>query len=149
MSKKIFILEDDVNILYALESQFAAAEFKVETSEGNEEPEEIMSRLRRFAPDFIILDVILPTIDGFDIIKKIKSEEELSDARIFIFTDISDEDNRKRSLELGADYLFFKEEFDTYEFVEKVCKIVTNRHHNDRGREDEGGDDNEDRDYLD
>jgi len=126
MSKRLFIIEDDTNILYALEAQFAAEEFIVETSNGEEDPEEIFNRLRKFSPDYVILDVILPTVDGFDILKKIKEDDELNEARIFIFTDISDEDNKHRSLEMGADYFFFKEDFDTYEFVEKVKKIVNN-----------------------
>ena len=46
---------------------------------------------------------------------------------IFIFTDLSDEDSKSRSLELGADYYFIKEEFDAYEFSEKVKKIILNQ----------------------
>lgn len=125
--KKIFIIEDDADILYGLESQFAAGEFAVEVSSGDEEPEELMNRLHDFAPGYIVLDLILPKVDGFEIIKKIKADDELADKQIFIFTDLSDEDSRSRSLELGADYVFFKEEFDTFEFAEKVKKIVANQ----------------------
>lgn len=122
--KKIFIIEDDANLLYGLESQFSADEFEVETASGNEELEELMGNIRDFTPDYIILDLILPKIDGFEIIKKLKSDDELDDKQIFIFTDLSDEDSRQRSLQLGADYVFFKEEFDTFEFVEKVKRII-------------------------
>ena len=125
--KKIFIIEDDANILYDLESQFAAEELEVETSAGDEELEELMDRLRDFLPDYIVLDLILPKIDGFEVVKKIKADDELSDKQIFIFTDLSDEDSRQRSLELGADYVFFKEEFDAYSFAEKVKKILANQ----------------------
>ncbi|MFA6194166.1 MAG: response regulator [Patescibacteria group bacterium] len=123
-NKKIFIIEDDANILYGLESQFSADEFEVGTATGDEEIEELMEELRDFEPDFIILDLILPKIDGFEIVKRLKSDDELNDKQIFIFTDLSDEDSRQRSLQLGADYVFFKEEFDTFEFVEKVKRIV-------------------------
>jgi len=125
--KKIFIIEDDSNILYGLESQFTADEFEVETSEGDEEAEELMKRLKDFDPDYIILDLILPKIDGFEIVKKLKADEELNDRQIFIFTDLSDEDSRQRSLAIGADYVFFKDEFDAFEFAEKVKKIVGNQ----------------------
>ena len=130
-NKRIFIIEDDANLLYGLESEFTAGELEVETSEGDEEPDELMSRLRDFAPDYIVLDLILPKIDGFEIIKRIKSDEELSDKQVFIFTDLSDEDSRQRSLQLGADYVFFKEEFDTFQFAEKVKKIVANQEKNE------------------
>jgi len=130
-SKKIFIIEDDANLLYGLESEFTAGEMEVETSEGDEDIEELMKRMSDFSPDYIILDLILPKIDGFEIIKRIKSDDDLSDKQIFIFTDLSDEDSRQRSLQLGADYVFFKEEFDTFEFAEKVKKIVANQEKNE------------------
>lgn len=126
-SKKIFIIEDDANLLYGLEAQFAADSFEVGTSGGEEETEELVEKIRDFDPDYVILDLILPKIDGFEIIKKMKSDEELDDKKIFIFTDISDEDSRQRSLELGADYFFIKEDFDTFEFAEKVKKIIGNQ----------------------
>lgn len=125
--KRLFILEDDANILYGLEAQFTAADFEVETSEGEEDLDETLQNLKDFSPSYIILDLILPKLDGFEIIRKMKEDEELSETQIFIFTDISDEDSRQRSLQLGADYVFFKEEFDTYEFAEKVKKIIANQ----------------------
>lgn len=60
-------------------------------------------------------------------LKKIKLDPELRDKEVFIFTDLSNEDSRQRSLEMGADYVFFKEEFDTYQFAEKVIKIIKNQ----------------------
>lgn len=125
--KKIFIIEDDANILYGLEAQFIAADLNVELSEADEEEEEILAMLHEFDPDYIILDLILPKIDGFELLKKIKSDAELKDKEVFIFTDLSDEDSRQRSLEMGADYVFFKEDFDTFQFAEKVTRIIKNR----------------------
>ena len=130
-NKKIFILEDDVNLLYGLEAQFSADEFVVESSEGEEELEELLDNIRSFSPDYMILDLILPKLDGFEIIKRIKEDEELSNLSIFIFTDLSDEDSKNRSLELGADYYFVKDDFDTYEFAEKVKKIIANQTENE------------------
>jgi len=129
--QKIFILEDDVNILYGLESQLSASDFIIESSEGEEEIEELLNNIRHFAPDYMILDLILPKLDGFDIIKRIKGDEELSDLPIFIFTDLSDEDSKRRSLDIGVDYYFIKEDFDTYEFAEKVKKIINNQEKNE------------------
>lgn len=127
MEKKIFIIEDDTNILYSLEANFSAEGLDTETSEGEEEMDEVMENIRDFNPDYLILDVILPKLDGFEIIKKVKEDSELSDLPIFVFSDISDEDSRSRSLEIGADYFFPKDEFDTYEFTEKVKKIMANQ----------------------
>jgi DNA-binding response OmpR family regulator len=113
------------------------------TSEGDEEMDEIMENIEDFAPDYLVLDVILPKLDGFEIIKKIKDDSEMADLPIFVFSDISDEDSRSRSLEMGADYFFPKEEFDAYEFAEKVKKIMANQERmgedTDDGWDDDGG----------
>lgn len=139
--RKIFIIEDDANILYGLESQFSAADFEVEVSEAEEDEEELLSMLREFEPDYIVLDLILPKVDGFELLKKVKSDAELRDKEVFIFTDLSDEDSRQRSLEMGADYVFFKEDFDTFQFAEKVIKIIKNQ---EKIEEDEELDDEAD-----
>ena len=144
MGKKIFIIEDDANILYGLESEFTSADFSVEVSEGEEEIEEMIDLISDFDPDYIILDLILPKVDGFEIIKKIKEDADLAEKQIFIFTDLSDEDSRQRSLEIGADYVFFKEEFGVFEFAEKVKKIIHNQtkvKNTSSETEDEDGDD--------
>lgn len=142
MDKKIFIIEDDSNILYSLEANFSAEGLEVMTSEGDEEMDEVMENIDDFAPDYLILDVILPKLDGFEIIKKIKESSDLADLPIFVFSDISDEDSRSRSLEMGADYFFPKEDFDAYEFAEKVKKIMANQERmgedTDDGWEDSG-----------
>lgn len=126
-NKRIFIVEDDADLLYGLEAQFASDEFVVEMATGEEEIEELLAQLKDFDPAYVILDLILPKIDGFEIIKKMKADDELNDKQIFIFTDVSDEDSRQRSLDLGADYFFFKDDFDTFQFAEKVKKIIANQ----------------------
>ncbi len=146
-SKKIYIIEDDADLLYGLESEFTADNFEVETSYGNEEPEELLDNMREFEPDYLILDLILPKADGFDLIKKIKEDDILGLKPIFVFTDLSDEDSRERSSELGADYIFFKDEFDTYEFAGKVKKIIANQSKG-HGFEDDSEDENEGDDLL-
>jgi len=124
---KIYIIEDDADLLYGLESQFAADEFEVETSAGEDDLEEEIALLKEAQPDYLILDLILPKLDGFDIIRRLKADDELRDMQIFIFTDLSDEDSRQRSLKLGADYVFLKEEFDAYQFAEKIKRIIANQ----------------------
>lgn len=140
-NNKVFIVEDDANLLYGLESQFVGAGLEVEVSEADEDIEELLTTIKEFNPDYLVLDLILPKIDGFELVKRIKGDEDLGEKEIFIFTDLSDEDSRSRSLEIGADYVFFKEDFDTFEFAEKVIKIIANKVKH-------GEDADEDRDYL-
>lgn len=134
--KKIFIIEDDVNILYGLQAQLST-DFLVELSEGEEELEELISQIKAFSPDYLILDLILPKLDGFEVIKRIREDDDLSNLPIFIFTDLSDEDSKSRSLELGADYYFIREEFDIFAFVDKVKKIISRPDLEELGEDDD------------
>ena len=142
-TKKIYIVEDDADLLYDLESQFSADGFEIETSYGDEEPEELVNNIEQFEADYIILDLILPKVDGFDLIKRVKASDILSAKPVFVFTDLSDEDSKARSMDLGAEYIFFKNDFDSFDFSEKVKKIIANK---DKGHEDSDTVDNEDED---
>lgn len=73
MAKKIFIIEDDASILYDLEAQFANTGYEIEVSEADEDDEELLRLMREFEPDYIVLDLILPKLEGFDLLKKNKT----------------------------------------------------------------------------
>ncbi len=122
--KKIFIIEDDVDILSGLNSIFTSNDYEVETNDSMEELEDIIKKIERFQPDIVVLDIVLPKLDGLEIIKKIKENDKINNSEIFIFTDLSDEDSKSRSVGLGANYYFLKSEFDIYTFSNKVMRIT-------------------------
>lgn len=127
MSKKIFIIEDDANILYALQAKFSIEGFKVEVDNGTGEREEVLNKMRVFRPDFVIMDLVLPKMDGKELLHAIKTDEHISDSCVFVFSDFSDEDDRARKERTGADYVLLKEQFMADDFVAKVKKIIENK----------------------
>jgi DNA-binding response OmpR family regulator len=128
MKKSIFIIEDDINLAGAMQAQFSVIGFDTEINRGNEEDiEALINEIKKVDADIVILDLILPKLDGFEIIKKIREDEEIADIYIFIFTDVSDEDSKARGLSVGANQYFIKEDFSPEEFAEKVKKIMENR----------------------
>lgn len=124
---KIFIVEDDANILAGLEAKFGLIGLETDSDNGLGTQEEILALLVQSKPDYIILDLILPNIDGFDMLKAIKAEAELAKTKIFVFTYLSDTDSRTRGAELGADFYFIKSELNLDEFVSKISKIISNQ----------------------
>ncbi len=141
--KNVFIIEDDINILYGLRDIFSSNDYDVETSDSNEELEDLLARIKKFQPKIIVLDLVLPKLDGLEVVKRIKEDEAISDAEIFIFTDLSEEDGRSRSVGLGANYYFMKNEFDVYTFSNKVMRIMERG-----GKEFENNDDVEESDDI-
>jgi len=133
MSKKIYIIEDDANLLYGLQSRFSSEGYEVEITTGEETLEELLAYIKKSKFDYVILDLILPDLDGFELLEAIRSEDELKDLSVFVFTDLSDEDSKSRSMELGADYYFIKTDFDINEFSEKVIRILNNKQNSGNG----------------
>jgi DNA-binding response OmpR family regulator len=126
MRKKLFIVEDDANILYALQAKFSVAGFEVAVSPGNESESEIAGKITAARPDYLVLDLILPKADGFKILSAIKAPGGLPGLPVFAFTDLNDSESREKGLKLGVSHYLIKNELNTDEFVEKVVKIISN-----------------------
>jgi len=127
MSKTILIIEDDANLLYSLQAKFRIENFKVEVGHANDNFQEVLNQIKTVKPDFIILDLVLPRVDGFEIVRELKSNKETSVIPIFVFTNLSDQDSKARGLNLGVDYYLVKTDFSIDEFVSKVKKIIENK----------------------
>ena len=126
MSKKIFIIEDDINILSSLQAKLSVEGFSVIASSGHCDMDELINNIKLSKPNYIILDLILPVLDGFEVIKRIKADKDLSGTSVFIFTSLGDDDSQHRSKRLGADYYFIKDNFVIDDFILKFKKIISN-----------------------
>ncbi len=136
MSNKIFIIEDEENILYGLQDHFTSDGYEIEISTADEELEDLLVRIKKYRPKYVILDLLLPKLDGLEIIKRLKTDDETAEIQVLVFTDLSDEDSKTRSVGLGANYFFLKSEMDIHEFADKVEKIIENKQVNDASADD-------------
>lgn len=124
--KKILLIEDDVNLLYGLQAKFRMENFEIITDEGLEK-KEAMEKITNLKPDYIILDIILPKINGLSLLKEIKAKPEISRIPVFIFTNLSDGDSREQAMKFGAALYLIKADFNLDEFVAKIKKIIANQ----------------------
>ena len=126
ISRKILLIEDDVNLLYGLQAKFRMEGFEVVTDEGSDK-KDVLEKIVTLKPDYITLDIILPKINGLDLLKEIKAKPKLSKIPIFIFTNLSDNDSREQAMKHGADIYLVKADFNLDEFVAKIKKVIANR----------------------
>jgi len=126
MNKKILVIEDDSNILAGLQAKFRVEGMEVLVNNGTETIEEIIERINKEKPNYIILDLMLPKIDGFELLRDIKSGGHGAKIPIFIFTNLTDKDSKEKCDTLGANYYFIKSDFNFDEFLEKIKKIISN-----------------------
>lgn len=126
MHKKIFIIENDVNVLYSLQAKLNIKGFITNIDFGNNRMDRIISKIIKFKPDYLIQELVLSKIDGFTIIKVLKENEATKNLPIFIFSNLNDKDSKAKSLNLDIKYYFIKNDFNIDEFVEKFVNITKN-----------------------
>lgn len=80
--------------------------------------------LEKQKPDIILLDVVMPKMDGFDVLKTIKGNPELKEVPVVLLTNLSQKENVERGFELGADSYIIKAHFTPSEVVEKIKGIL-------------------------
>ena len=125
MKNKIFFVEDDENIYELIEATLAVSDYE---TKGFIEPLSLLEEIKTNIPDLIILDLMLPNMSGYDVIKNIKSKKNLEDISIIILSAKSSELDIVKGLDLGADDYITKP-FGILEFSSRI-KANLRRHSN-------------------
>jgi DNA-binding response OmpR family regulator len=121
VKKKILIAEDDSFLLSMYANKFEMDGFTVFTAEDGKKA--LRTALKE-QPDLILLDLMLPAMDGFEVLKELKNDAKAKEIPVILLTNLSQRDEIDRGLELGAmDYLI-KAHVMPSEVVEKVKTIL-------------------------
>lgn len=114
---KIFIVEDEDVLLKVLQEKFEKEKFSVSTAINGEG---VVEMVRRDRPDLILLDLILPKKNGFEVLTELKIDPELKDIPVIVLSNLGQDEDIKHAFSLGAvDYLV-KAQHPLNEVVEKV-----------------------------
>ena len=114
---KILIIEDDKFLRELIARKLLQENFKIlEAVDG----EGGLKKIKEEKPDLILLDLILPGIDGFEVLSKMKDDPALASIPVIILSNLGQREDVERGLKLGAvDYLV-KAHFTPNEIIEKV-----------------------------
>lgn len=122
MNKKILIVEDDPMLSEIYQKKFSnEGGFEVITAVNGAETEE---KIRKNKPDLVLLDLVLPEKDGFQILKEVKADPSLSKTKIIIFSNLSQEEEQQKAKTLGADGFIAKSDFTPQQIVAEAKKIL-------------------------
>src|SRR3954454_19712407 len=117
MAETVLVVDDEPRLLDLLTSVLESAGFEVvEASDGDE----ALAALREQMPDLVLLDVMLPGRDGFEILKEIR---EISGVPVIMLTVQAGESDKVRGLELGADDYIAKP-FGHRELISRVKAML-------------------------
>jgi len=119
--KKVLIVEDDALISEMYSNKFKEVGFEVVLAKDGEEA---IVRTKETNPDLVLLDVVLPKKDGFEVLEEIKKDPALKNIKIVLLTNLSEGENINRGLNSEADAYLVKAHSTPSQIVEKVKEIM-------------------------
>ncbi|NRS89024.1 DNA-binding response OmpR family regulator [Flavobacterium sp. 7E] len=118
--KKILIVDDEPNIVMSLEYTFKKNNFEVYIARDGQEALDI---LEKQLPDIIILDVMMPMVDGFATLEQIKKDSRLNHCKVIFLSAKNKQHDIDKGLELGAN-LYVVKPFSIKKLVEQVQELT-------------------------
>ncbi|OQX08968.1 MAG: two-component system response regulator [Desulfobulbaceae bacterium A2] len=124
MAKNILIVDDEPNIVLSLKFLMTQEGFEVRIARSGEES---LAALAEQVPDLVLLDVMMPKPDGYEVCQKIRATPAWRDTAVIMLTAKGRDIEREKGLAMGADDYITKP-FATRELVAKVHAILRERH---------------------
>lgn len=118
--KKILIADDEHKIVMTLEYAFRKAGYEVFIARDGSE---VLELLKNEIPDIILLDIMMPNIDGYTTLSEIKKEEKYNDIKVIFLSAKAGENDIRKGLELGAD-AYITKPYSIKKLTEKVEELT-------------------------
>ena len=119
-ARKILIVDDEPNIVMSLEYTFKKNNFEVFIARDGQEALDI---LKSEVPDVIILDIMMPHVDGYATLEQIRKEKRLSQCKVIFLTAKNKESDIQKGLLLGAN-AYITKPFSLKKLVEQVNDLI-------------------------
>lgn len=120
MPKKILIVDDEENIVISIEFLMKQSGYEVDVARHGEEA---LAKVTSFQPDLVLLDVMMPKVNGFEVCRRIRENSAWDSIKIMMLTAKGREVEVTKGLALGADAYIIKP-FSTRELMSEVKFIL-------------------------
>ena len=121
--KSILLVEDDPFLIDIYTTKFKKVGFSLEVATDGEEA---LRKLNEKKPDLLILDIVLPQIDGWEILKKIQADEKLKMIPVIVLSSLGQKEEVEKGIKLGAIKYLIKAHYTPSEVVKVVKDIFKN-----------------------
>jgi len=119
--KKILLVEDDKFLSEMYSTKLTESGFDIEMAFDGEEG---LRKANEFQPDLILLDIVLPKKDGFEVLKELRAKKELSKVLVIALTNLGQKEEVQKGFDLGANDYIIKAHFTPTEVVAKAKKLL-------------------------
>lgn len=120
--KNILIVEDEQTLLNVLKDRFEGEGWKVSVAVNGEEAVEIIKKSKL---DLVLLDLLMPKKDGFEVLEEVRADLEFKYLPIIVLSNLGGDEDIKKALALGANDYYVKTQHPMSEIVEKAKKYET------------------------
>ncbi|MBL7058076.1 response regulator [Patescibacteria group bacterium] len=121
MKKNILLIEDEKDLVIIYKNQFRNTNLKLFSANRWQEASILLKKIKF---DLILLDVVLPSIDGFEILQKIKKNPKFKNTKICMLSNLGGEDEHKKALNLGALDYIIKSSLTPTQLVSKITLMI-------------------------
>ena len=121
MASKILIAEDDQFILKAMTTKLTKEGYEVKIAVDGVQ---LMEILKSYIPNLIILDLLMPKKDGFEVLKEVKADQKLKKIPIIIASNLGQQNDIQQVIDLGATDYLVKSELTLENLVQKIKNIL-------------------------
>lgn len=122
--KRILIIEDDLLLATAVRRRLERGSMKVEVVANGRDG---LQAARDHEPDAIVLDLLLPGMNGFDVLRSLKENDLTRDIPVLILSNLSGSDNERRGHDLGAEEYLVKPEVTLQVIIDTVRGLIERR----------------------
>ncbi len=120
MTKKVLIVDDEPNIVTALEFLLQRSGYEVMAAQNGDEA---LKRVESFAPDLVLLDVMMPRISGYEVCRRMRERPDWKHIKIIMLSAKGREAEVSKGVSLGAD-LYVTKPFSNSELVGKIGELL-------------------------
>lgn len=127
MKKKILLIEDDVATIDVYRTALEQAGFDVDPIITGQEAIRLFEQIDKEPkqkPDLVLLDILLPDINGIDVLKKIRELKNTKDLKVFILTNYSNKELEEKGMLLKTEKYLLKSDYKPSELVEMIKKEI-------------------------
>lgn len=122
--RKVLIIEDDPLIHHLLSAKLDQLRSHGVELHSVMNAEQGLEKAREVKPDLVLLDLLLPHMDGFEFLEKMRSEPELSKTPTVVLSNLSGENDKQRAKQLGVIAYFVKADFSLNQIADAIEEIL-------------------------
>lgn len=118
---KILIAEDELALSTVLHNKLGRHGFDVEVAADGEEA---LAKMRALKPQLVLLDLVMPNKNGFQVLEEVNADPSLKGMKIIVFSNLNQEEDRERVKKLGAADFFVKSDTAINDVVDMINKFL-------------------------